>query len=488
MKENTTTYQQEIYLEPNGRIVKNAEEIAEVSQTAPKNVFCITYEVTEKTALLSEMKALNVEILAQSDLNSSITVRVSMAQLAAVKSLYYIEKVEAVEEDEAINKVEDSVLQNIDKDDMMGTQAVASEPMTSYSSCCPNTIGTAVTLPLEIWRTGCICCPCAEMWYQFTASVTGYHTIHTDGILDTIGYLYDENGCQLNSNDDSGLNLNFKIVYYLTANRTYYVMVKAYSNNTGTFRIAVENKVYVESVTVDAETRVMHVGAQDQFTATVLPANASNKLLHWTSSDTEVASVNAETGVVTAKAVGTVNICATAQDGTEKQGVCVLTVDPPIIEDTPTYLVDQLTGVQTFSYAEDGEKALSKNFKVKEFRCKDGSDEILIDMELVRYLQQIRDWAGASITINSGYRTPSHNASVGGSSRSQHIYGKAADIVCSGKSPLQLAQRAETLGMMGIEWNDDLNYTHVDTRTNKWHVKRCEGAFISVSSFYDETE
>lgn len=472
-------------MDPNVRIVKNAEEIAEASQTAPKNVFCITYDVAEKMALLSEIKALNVEILEQSDLNRSITVRVSMAQLAAVKSLYYIEKVEAIKEDETISKVEDYVLQNIDKDDMMDTQAVASEPMTSYSSCCSNTIETAVTLPLEIWRTGCICCPYAEMWYQFTPSVTGYHTIHTDGILDTIGYLYDENGCQLTSNDDSGLNPNFKIVYYLTANRTYYVRVKAYSNNTGTFRIAVENKVYVESVTVD---RVMHVGAQEQFTATVLPANASNKLLHWISSDTEVASVNAETGVVTAKAVGTVNIYAIAQDGTEKQGVYVLTVEPPIIEDTPTYLVDQLTGVQTFSYAEDGEKALSKNFKVKEFRCQDGSDEILIDMELVRYLQQIRDWAGSSITINSGYRTPSHNASVGGASKSQHIYGKAADIVCSGKSPLQLAQRAEALGMMGIEWNDDLNYTHADTRTSKWHVKCYKGDFITVSSFYDETE
>ena len=151
----------------------------------------------------------------------------------------------------------------------------------------------------------------------------------------------------------------------------------------------------------------------------------------------------------------------------------------------PTYLVDQLTGIQTFSYLRDGEKNLSKNFKVKEFRCKDGSDEILIDMALVVYLQAIRDWAGASITINSGYRTPNHNASIGGASNSQHIYGKAVDIVCSDKTPLQLAQRAETLGMKGIEWNADLGYTHIDTRTTKWYVKRQNSTYINVSSFYN---
>ena len=150
-----------------------------------------------------------------------------------------------------------------------------------------------------------------------------------------------------------------------------------------------------------------------------------------------------------------------------------------------TYLVDKLTGVQTFSLAKDGEKYLSKNFRVREFRCKDGSDQILIDMALVVYMQAIRDWAGSSITINSGYRTVSHNQNIGGASSSQHLYGKAADIICSGKSALELAQRAETLGMHGIEWNSDSNYTHIDTRDGIWHVRRHNGSYITVSSFYN---
>ena len=115
-------------------------------------------------------------------------------------------------------------------------------------------------------------------------------------------------------------------------------------------------------------------------------------------------------------------------------------------------------------------------------------------MALVRYLQQIRDWAGASITVSSGYRTPSHNEEVGGSDTSKHMLGKAADIYCSTKTPLELAQRAETLGMTGIEWNPVKHYTHVDTRTDEQWWTRYAGKvngvsqYIDIESFYDVEE
>lgn len=38
-------------------------------------------------------------------------------------------------------------------------------------------------------------------------------------------------------------------------------------------------------------------------------------------------------------------------------------------------------GIKEYSLKADGSKAVSKNFKVKEFRCKDGSDKILIDVD-----------------------------------------------------------------------------------------------------------
>ena len=123
--------------------------------------------------------------------------------------------------------------------------------------------------------------------------------------------------------------------------------------------------------------------------------------------------------------------------------------------------------VKAYSKAKDGTKALSTNFKVKEFACKDGSDVIFISDGLVQVLQAIRSHFGKPVTINSAYRTPAYNKKVGGATYSQHQYGVAADIVVSGVSPKDVAAYAETLlpntGGIGIY----STFTHVDVRKVK---------------------
>ena len=89
--------------------------------------------------------------------------------------------------------------------------------------------------------------------------------------------------------------------------------------------------------------------------------------------------------------------------------------------------------IKAYSYAKDGNRKLSANFAVKEFRCKDGSDPIFIADELVTLLQKIRDHFGKSVTITSAYRTAAHNKAVKGATYSQHCYGKAADIRVEGR-------------------------------------------------------
>ena len=39
--------------------------------------------------------------------------------------------------------------------------------------------------------------------------------------------------------------------------------------------------------------------------------------------------------------------------------------------------------IRQYSLAKDGNRKLAPDFKVREFRCKDGSDEILVDEALV---------------------------------------------------------------------------------------------------------
>ncbi len=120
--------------------------------------------------------------------------------------------------------------------------------------------------------------------------------------------------------------------------------------------------------------------------------------------------------------------------------------------------------IKAYSKAREGNKKLSANFRVREFACSDGSDPVFIDTELVEVLQTIREHFKRPVTITSAYRTPDHNRAVGGTSYSQHLYGRAADIKVKGIAPKKVAAFVEELlpnsGGIGIY----ATFVHVDVR------------------------
>lgn len=105
---------------------------------------------------------------------------------------------------------------------------------------------------------------------------------------------------------------------------------------------------------------------------------------------------------------------------------------------------------------------VSKNFKLREFECHDGSHLVKIDPLLIELLQKLRDKLGKPITVTSGYRTPEYNRKIGGSPNSQHLLGKAADIKVAGVSPREVAQLAIKIGFRGIGVYK--TFVHVDVR------------------------
>ncbi len=60
-------------------------------------------------------------------------------------------------------------------------------------------------------------------------------------------------------------------------------------------------------------------------------------------------------------------------------------------------------------------------------------EKIALKQLAVKVLQPLRDAYGKPITVNSGYRSPLVNKSVGGVPTSQHIKGEAADITGGSK-------------------------------------------------------
>lgn len=115
---------------------------------------------------------------------------------------------------------------------------------------------------------------------------------------------------------------------------------------------------------------------------------------------------------------------------------------------------------------------LTKNFSLCEFASKDGSTtppEVTVNLqELAKNLQALRDQLGQPIKINSGYRSPAHNKKVSGAKNSQHLYGKAADIVISGMTPEQVKAQIEMLIRAGKMKNGGIGlyktFVHYDIR------------------------
>tara|TARA_B110000027_G_scaffold102215_1_gene108132 strand:- start:119 stop:514 length:396 start_codon:yes stop_codon:yes gene_type:complete len=121
---------------------------------------------------------------------------------------------------------------------------------------------------------------------------------------------------------------------------------------------------------------------------------------------------------------------------------------------------------------------ITENFNRREFDCKCGCEmpsSVFYEIEeLANELQVIRDHFKAPIQINSAYRCPSHNKAIGGVSNSQHVLGKASDIVIKGYTPDEVADELEVmiedeclfpfhLGGIG-RYN---TFTHIDIRPSK---------------------
>ena len=118
---------------------------------------------------------------------------------------------------------------------------------------------------------------------------------------------------------------------------------------------------------------------------------------------------------------------------------------------------------------------LTKNFRLSEFACKDGTpvpSELMQNViELAEQLQVLRDFIGKPIRVNSAYRTPSHNKKVGGSPLSQHLQAKAADIKVDGIRPSEVHGIIKELIKDGRMQEGGLgryvSFTHYDIRNYK---------------------
>lgn len=115
---------------------------------------------------------------------------------------------------------------------------------------------------------------------------------------------------------------------------------------------------------------------------------------------------------------------------------------------------------------------LTANFSRSEFECSDGSEmplEVFNNViEVAENLEVLRAHFNTPVNINSAYRSPVYNRSVGGAVNSQHLSGKAADVVMDGIPPSEVADAIEFLIDCGLMKEGGLGrydtFTHYDIR------------------------
>lgn len=108
---------------------------------------------------------------------------------------------------------------------------------------------------------------------------------------------------------------------------------------------------------------------------------------------------------------------------------------------------------------------LAKNFSRYEFACHCGCGFDQVALELVFWLQGLRERIGRPLYINSGCRCAAHNTAVRGAKNSYHLRGLAADIHAD-MDPVELGRAAAAMdvfqGLIVHAWG-----VHVDLRPGR---------------------
>lgn len=79
----------------------------------------------------------------------------------------------------------------------------------------------------------------------------------------------------------------------------------------------------------------------------------------------------------------------------------------------------------------------------------------------VNILQPLRDALGSPVNLNSGYRCPSLNRSIGGAKTSQHMTGYAADIIDLNNGNEKLFKKIKELNLPFDQVIDEFGFRWV---------------------------
>lgn len=166
----------------------------------------------------------------------------------------------------------------------------------------------------------------------------------------------------------------------------------------------------VQSVSLSSSTLTLNEGESKTLTATVLPANATNKTVTWGASPTGFVTV--ANGVVTGSKAGTCTVTATAGG---KSAQCVVTVAASVVEDVPGETpVYKLAAPKTFvpanmEYIDTGIRMFESIDPKPEYtilfevQCGENVTAQNNTWVLMHCMEESEPWPGFAVQITGGY-------------------------------------------------------------------------------------
>lgn len=125
--------------------------------------------------------------------------------------------------------------------------------------------------------------------------------------------------------------------------------------------------------------------------------------------------------------------------------------------------------------AADSNVALAPNFVLSEFMLLYKGRFALTQVHFIETLQMLREESGGAIYVNSGFRSPGYNDSVGGVEHSRHIFGDAVDMYSGVLGLEALGALCEDLGADYVGLYE--SHVHCD-----WRQSPLDPAFFDEAS------
>ena len=141
---------------------------------------------------------------------------------------------------------------------------------------------------------------------------------------------------------------------------------------------------------------------------------------------------------------------------------------------------------------------LSKHFELAEFvvsetAARQGidnepSDQIIANLRSLcrEVLEPLRKHLARPVIITSGYRSAELNRAIGGSFTSQHMTGKAADIIVPGIKPFELCELIESMELpYGQLINEYGQWTHISLGSDQSERQTFTAHRVGGSTVYE---